>query len=30
MGAVRALHGEVKTGIKEFRSNVNTFISIQK
>ena len=29
MGAVRALDGEIKTGIKEFRSNINTFLSIQ-
>ena len=29
MGAVRALDREVKTGIKEFRSNINTFLSIQ-
>ena len=29
MGAVRYLNGEVKTGIKEFRSNINSFLSIQ-
>ena len=28
-GCTRALDGEVKTGIKEFRSNINTFLSIQ-
>ncbi len=29
MVAVRALDGELKTGIKEFRSTINTFLGIQ-
>ena len=29
MVAVRALDGVVKTGIEEFKSNINSFLSIQ-